>query len=68
MSRREDRYTTTEADAGEYERRHNMDARDDDTPSEADLVDDGLPLALTEGRVVEVPDLGGVWRAIGGAS
>jgi hypothetical protein len=67
MSRREDRYTNTEADAGEYERRH-ADAWDDDKPSASDLVDDGLPLALTEGRVVEVPDLGGVWRAIGGGS
>jgi hypothetical protein len=67
MSRREDRYTTTEADAGEYERWHNMDAWDDDEPNEADM-HAPEPLALTEGRVVEVPDLGGVWRAIGGRS
>jgi hypothetical protein len=67
MNQREDRWTNTEADAGEYERRH-ADAWDDDTPAEHELLDDILPLALTEGRIAEVPDLGGVWRAIGGRS
>jgi hypothetical protein len=67
VSWREDRWTNTEADAGEYERRH-TDAWDDDTPAEHELLDDILPLPLTEGRVVEVDEQGRVWRAIGGGS
>lgn len=39
---REDRFTTTEADAGAFERAHHDAGSDRDVPSPSDLLDDGI--------------------------